>query len=334
MTRLVTASRSGAAAAAAIVLGDDLLMLEGTETALGLASGTWPARDVASIFAASASLNGVFGRLQRIADAGAARADELREDDLLVPALACRIGPPVEPRLIVCSGNTYGRHIQEMGAVRSAHPGGFVKSPHCVVGPGMPIVLPQSHAAMVDFEGEFAFVVGRHCHRVDEEQAAVCIAGYTLVNDVSARDWVDDAKRHGDMFFNTLGKQFPTFCPIGPALVTADQIGDVAALRLTTCLNGEEMQNALLGQMLFTPAQLLAFWSRWYAFRPGDVITTGSPPGVGFARTPPVFLAPGDRVTVTVDEIGSLDNPVIAERAAPMESAEHVAASECSPSRS
>ena len=315
MTRLVTASAPGAAAAAALVLGDELLLLAGAEAALGLAHGAAPIDDLASLFARGPSLRGVFDRLRRIADAGAARADALRERGLLLPAATCRIGAPIVPRLIVCSGNTYARHVQEMGGAAPSHPGGFLKSPHCVIGPGTPIELPASHPAMVDFEGEFALVVGRACHRVDARQAADCIAGYTLVNDISARDWVGEAKRSGDMFFNTLGKQFPGFCPIGPAIVTADTIGELAGLRLTTRLNGREMQNTLLGQLLFTPAHLLEFWSRWYAFRPGDVITTGSPPGVGFARTPPVFLAPGDRLEVAVAEIGVLDNPVVAAAA-------------------
>lgn len=316
MTRLVRACPPGAAAATAIQLGDELLLLAQAEAALGLAADATPIDDVASLFAQGPSLRDTFDRLRRIVDASRTRTNALREDGLLLPAKACRIGAPVEPRLIVCSGNTYAQHVQEMGAAAPAHPGGFIKSPHCVIGPGMPIVLPAAHASMVDFEGEFSLVVGRACHRADEQQAAACIAGYTLVNDVSARDWVDDAKRSGDMFFNTLGKQFPTFCPVGPALVTADEIGEVSALRLTTHVNGREMQNALLGQTLFSPARLLAFWSNWYAFRPGDIVTTGSPPGVGFARTPPVFLAPGDRVAVAVAEIGVLCNPVVLDNSA------------------
>ena len=144
------------------------------------------------------------------------------------------------------------------------------------------------------------------------------VAGYTIVNDVSARNWVGGtkmAKQPMDAVHswtrNLMGKQLPTFCPMGPVLVTRDEIADPHELKLTTTLNGEVMQSANTNDLVFQLPELIAYFSQWYQFLPGDVITTGSPGGVGFARDPQVFMKAGDVVAITVDGVGTLSNPIV-----------------------
>jgi 2-keto-4-pentenoate hydratase/2-oxohepta-3-ene-1,7-dioic acid hydratase in catechol pathway len=173
---------------------------------------------------------------------------------------------------------------------------------------------------MVDWEGEFACVIGKTCHQVTVDEAMDYVAGYTLINDVSARDWVkpflaangapmEVAHRALD---NIMGKQYPTFCPIGPCIVTKDELTDPGKLTITTRVNGEVMQHADTADLIFSLAQTISHFSRWYQFLPGDIITTGTPSGVGYAHVPPRFLRPGDVVEVHVEEIGALRNPVVA----------------------
>jgi 2-keto-4-pentenoate hydratase/2-oxohepta-3-ene-1,7-dioic acid hydratase in catechol pathway len=196
-------------------------------------------------------------------------------------------------------------------------PYAFTKSTAALTGSGEPIVLPRGHDAMVDWEGEFCAVIGRVAHNVDARHALEYVAGYTLINDVSARDWVEAVFTSTGIMGpiaaweeNLLGKQFPTFCPLGPAIVTADEIPDPSDVRIRTKLNGEIMQDAHTSDLVFGVAELIAYYSQFYALRPGDVISTGSPAGVGFARSPKVFMRPGDIVAVEVDAIGILRNPV------------------------
>lgn len=248
--------------------------------------------------------------IRRVEEDCAGVRQRLREKEMLLPCGQVRLRAPLRPRLIVCSGHTYESHAREMGARAPAYPMGFIKSPHCVVGPNDPVILPRKHWAMVDFEGEFALVIGRRCHNVSVDDAMACVAGYVLINDVSARDWVDEARRTGDMFMNTLGKQFPSFCPLGPCIATPDAFPNPHEALLTTTVNGQVMQSASTAELRFSIPEIVSFWSQWYCFEPGDVITTGSPPGVGAARQPPVFLREGDSVTVCVREVGELTNPV------------------------
>lgn len=268
-----------------------------------------PPSSLLDLLADASSLTAVEQLIARIEDAPESDRERLCEQGVLCsgdPALKA----PLKPGLIVCSGNTFAAHAREMRGAAAEHPGGFIKSGHTVIAPGEPIRLPASHPDCVDFEGELACVIGRACHNVAVDDAMACIAGYTLINDVSARDWVDEARRSGDMFFNTLGKQFPTFCPLGPCIATASQIAKPADIRLTTSVNGELMQSASLGELKFSIAQIIAFWSQWYELRPGDIVSLGSPPGVGAARTPPRYLRSGDTVTVSASGIGDLINPV------------------------
>jgi 2-keto-4-pentenoate hydratase/2-oxohepta-3-ene-1,7-dioic acid hydratase in catechol pathway len=196
-------------------------------------------------------------------------------------------------------------------------PTGFFKSVTAVTGPGGPIRLPKSHPDMVDWEGEFSAVIGKPCHNVSEAEALQYVAGYTLINDVSARDWVAAVfKSEGIMGaihawdHNILGKQFPTFCPMGPSIATADEIPDPGKVDITTSLNGKVMQSACTDDLVFSIPKLIAYYSQFYLFRPGDVITTGSPAGVGYGRNPKVFMKAGDTIEVTVEGIGTLRNPV------------------------
>jgi 2-keto-4-pentenoate hydratase/2-oxohepta-3-ene-1,7-dioic acid hydratase in catechol pathway len=170
---------------------------------------------------------------------------------------------------------------------------------------------------MLDWEGEFSVVIGKPCHRVKAAQALDYVAGYTIVNDVSARDWVAPIFSATGVMgpihaweHNLLGKMFPTFCPMGPVLATRDDVPDPANVKLQTRLNGEVMQDANTDDLVFSVVQLIEYYSQFYLFRPGDVITTGSPSGVGYGRNPKRFMKAGDVVEVEVEGIGILRNPL------------------------
>jgi acylpyruvate hydrolase len=229
------------------------------------------------------------------------------------------LAPVPDPSIVLSTGTAYRAHLAEMKVGAPQAPGGFLKNAAAITGTGRPIMLPPQNPTMVDYEGEFSCVIGRACHNVRVEDAMQYVAGYTIINDVSARDWVPgflgakgspmEVSRAAGL--NILGKQFPTFCPIGPALVTADEVPDPHDLQLTTRLNGKVMQSAHTGDLIFRLAETIAYFSRWYRFSPGDVITTGSPDGVGYARNPQVFMQHGDVVEVEVSRVGILRNPVI-----------------------
>ena len=217
-------------------------------------------------------------------------------------------------------GRAYFSHLKEMQKTDrptpTKQPTAFMKNVNAIIGPGEPITLPPQCADMVDFEGEFSVVFGAPCHNVEESETLRMVAGYTIINDVSARNWVENFHTTGDPDLNRMGKQLPGFCPIGPVIVTKDEIADPHDLTLTTTLNGNVMQQAHTSDLIWKVSALIAYFSRWYPFRPGDILTTGSPAGVGYGRDPKVFMKPGDVVTVTVDGIGTLANPIVAARAA------------------
>lgn len=241
----------------------------------------------------------------------------------LVVSVGCfRLEPPLAPGArIVCAGANYRSHLEEMqGMAAPSSVLWFTKPSTAVVGPADPIVLPRQAPSQVDYEGELAAVIGRPCYRASEGEALSCVGGYTLLNDVSARDWVAPAFGATDpqevrvtWGRNLLGKQFPTFCPLGPTILTADVVADPSRLHLFTRVNGAVVQDAWTSDLIVGVAALVSYLSQFMAFSPGDVISTGSPAGVGFARTPPVFLAPGDLVEVEVEPIGVLSNPVEAD---------------------
>jgi 2-keto-4-pentenoate hydratase/2-oxohepta-3-ene-1,7-dioic acid hydratase in catechol pathway len=166
-------------------------------------------------------------------------------------------------------------------------------------------------------EGEFTAVIGRTCHDVSETEALDYVVGYTIVNDVSARDFVAAAQAAQGMIptivaweHNILGKLYPTFCPMGPYIVTADEIGDPNALHIETRLNGQIVQDSNTSDLVFNVAQIVAYYSKFLTFEPGDLITTGSPSGVGSGRKPQLFMRDGDTIEVTIEKLGTLRNPV------------------------
>jgi 2-keto-4-pentenoate hydratase/2-oxohepta-3-ene-1,7-dioic acid hydratase in catechol pathway len=217
------------------------------------------------------------------------------------------LAPVGRPSKFLCVGLNYADHVAETGRELPSFPVVFAKLPSCVVGTGEAIVRPAV-SDQVDWEGELAFVIGRHCRHVARDDAASVIAGYTIVNDVSVRDW----QRRTPQW--TLGKSFDTHGPMGPWLVTADEL-DPHAVAIRTLVNGVVRQESNTRQLIFDCATLVETISTVCTLEPGDVIATGTPGGVGGAMTPPTFLQPGDVVRVEIDGIGALENPVVAEAA-------------------
>jgi 2-keto-4-pentenoate hydratase/2-oxohepta-3-ene-1,7-dioic acid hydratase in catechol pathway len=216
---------------------------------------------------------------------------------------------PLQPTAIFGVGLNYRAHAAETGAALPEHPVLFMKPGSAVIGPGSPILLPAAceHGPEVDYEAELAVVIGRPARDVPVERALEYVLGYTCANDISARRW----QKHAGGGQWVRGKSFDTFCPLGPVLVTADEIPDPQALPLSSVLNGQTMQDSNTVDMIFTVAELIAFISRDTTLPPGTLILTGTPEGVGFARRPPVFLADGDTIEITIAGIGTLSNPVM-----------------------
>src|SRR4051812_48629539 len=216
------------------------------------------------------------------------------------------LAPVPRPAKLICIGLNYRDHAAESKMPVPTSPITFSKYVTSVQRPGGPIVLPRT-STQVDYEAELAVVIGRRAKHVTREQAYGCVLGYTNLNDVSARDF-----QFGDKQWQR-GKSCDTFAPMGPAIVTSDEIADPNALRIALRLNGQTMQDSSTEQLIFKVDELVAFLSETVTLEPGDVIATGTPPGVGFARTPPVFLKPGDLVEVEIEGLGVLSNPVSAE---------------------
>ncbi|HMO83380.1 MAG TPA: fumarylacetoacetate hydrolase family protein [Lacipirellulaceae bacterium] len=217
---------------------------------------------------------------------------------------------PLTPSAIFCIGLNYIRHAKEGGLEPPDFPVVFMKSPAAVQHPGEPIHLPRRlPSTEVDFECELAVVIGRTCKNATQDNALDYVLGYTCANDVSARDW--QGKWGGGQWCR--GKTFDTFAPIGPCLVTADEIPNPNNLPIRTVLNGEVMQDWNTEDMIFNVPRLVEFLSGSTTLPPATLILTGTPHGIGAARKPPIFLKPGDSVTVEIDGIGKLTNSVIEE---------------------
>jgi 2-keto-4-pentenoate hydratase/2-oxohepta-3-ene-1,7-dioic acid hydratase in catechol pathway len=219
---------------------------------------------------------------------------------------------PLEPAAILCIGLNYHEHAKETGLQPPMYPILFMKNPAALNNPEDPVIVPASciDPPEVDYEAELAVVIGTAAKNVSARNALDHVVGYTIGNDISARRWQKNAG--GGQWDR--GKSFDTFCPLGPALVTADEISDPQTLRITCTLNGEVMQDAHTSDMIFPIAEMIAYLSTGMTLLPGTVILTGTPSGVGFTRTPPVYLKPGDTVEVTIDPIGTLRNTVVSER--------------------
>ena len=214
------------------------------------------------------------------------------------------LAPVPNPGKILFSGINYRSHLEENpSAVLPSYPQFFAKLPSSVIGPGEAIRLPVRES-QVDYEVELAVVIGKQASRVSEESALEYVFGYTVVNDVSGRD-----VQFKDNQITT-GKGFDTFCPMGPEIVLRDEIPDPSRLHVASYVNGERRQSSSTADMLFTVEQLLSFLSAHITLYPGDIISTGTPAGVGCFRQPPLYLKAGDVVEVAVDEIGRLTNPV------------------------
>lgn len=226
------------------------------------------------------------------------------------PVDVARILAPIQPTAILCIGLNYRRHAEETRSPLPPHPILFMKLPNAVQNPGDPIVLPRRlRSDRVDYECELAVVIGKPAKNVSREQALDHVLGYTAANDVSARDW----QKSGGGGQWCRGKTFDTFCPLGPVLVTRDELPNPGGLSIKTLLNGEIMQDWHTGDMIFDVPALIEFLSGSTTLMPGAVILTGTPHGVGMARDPQVWLQPGDTVTVAIEGIGALSNPVIEE---------------------
>jgi len=235
-----------------------------------------------------------------------------------IPLKGARLLAPIRnPALVLSVGMNYHEHLKEMKTPPPEKPAAFTKSVASIIGPGAPILIPPDNPAMVDWEGEFSVVIGKPCHRVKAAQALDYVAGYTIVNDVSARDWVAPVFSSTGIMDpihaweqNLLGKMFPTFCPMGPVLATKEDVPDPGNVKITTRLNGKLMQSANTDDLVFSVPELIEYYSQFYLFKPGDVITTGSPSGVGYGRNPRIFMKVGDVVEIEVEGVGILRNPV------------------------
>ena len=225
------------------------------------------------------------------------------------PMSAVKLLAPVpDPPKVICVGLNYRDHAIESGAPIPREPVLFSKFSTAIIGPEAPILLPKV-STKVDYEAELVLVVGKRGRHLTKEKALDHLAGYTIGHDVSARDW--QLEKDGKQWL--AGKTFDTFAPIGPHLVTKDEVPDALALGIRLRLNGTTMQDSTTQQLIFSPAEILAYVSQIVTLQPGDVIFTGTPPGVGFARKPPVFLKGGDVVEVEIDGLGVLRNPVVQE---------------------
>ena len=215
--------------------------------------------------------------------------------------------PAVYPSKILAIGRNYFDHALEGGSPPPEAPLLFTKLPNSLSAHQAPIVLPAI-SSQVDYEAELAVVMGRRASRVREEEALDYVFGYTLINDVSARDL-----QFGDGQW-VRGKGLDGFAPLGPFITTSDEVGDVHALKIEGLLNGEVMQSSNTGKMIFKVPYLISYISQAITMEPGDVIATGTPEGVGVFRNPPVLLKAGDVFEVTIEDLGTLRNPVISSR--------------------
>lgn len=230
-----------------------------------------------------------------------------RGDCVRHAATDVKLFPPIpDPRKIVCLGLNYRDHAVETGKPIPSEPVLFSKYPTALIGHDETIVLPKV-SQQVDYEAELVIIVGKHGRHLASESALDHVAGYTVGHDVSARDWQYKPDQKQWM----VGKTFDTFAPTGPEMVTPDEFGDPQQHGIRLRLNGETMQDSNTGQMIFSVVEILSYLSQVFTLEPGDLIFTGTPPGVGMARKPPRFLRSGDVVEVEIDGIGRLRNRVV-----------------------
>jgi len=217
---------------------------------------------------------------------------------------------PIEPKNILCIGLNYKKHAEETKTPISAYPIVFMKSLNATQNPFDPIIIPTvcDSPSQVDYECELAVVIGKPCKNVSPQNALNYVLGYTCSNDVSARTWQQSVSQW------SFGKSFDTFCPLGPVLVSTSVINNPNKLKISTILNDKVVQQSNTGDMITDVPHLIAHLSQGRTILPGTIILTGTPEGVGFARKPPIFLQPNDTVTIEIEKIGKLTNPVVNER--------------------
>lgn len=214
--------------------------------------------------------------------------------------------PVPRPGKIMCIGLNYRDHAEESGVEVPEYPTVFAKYPNCIIGGGEPIIIPKD-SRQVDYEGELAVVIGKRGRRIPESEAPKYVAGYAPFNDVSARDFQHRTSQW------TIGKTFDTFGPMGPALVTPDEVLDPHDLNLRVSIGAEILQSSNTRNLVFSVYNLIAYLSAVMTLEPGDIISTGTPGGVGGARKPPRFLKAGEVVRVEIEGLGVLENPVVNE---------------------
>ena len=252
--------------------------------------------------------------VRALLEAGSAVIDQLlarareafeRKSEQLISLEKVELGPPVpDPDKIICLGLNYHEHAMEVQMSTSRVPPIFAKFRNALCGPTSPIVMPKV-STQIDYEGELAVVIGKRCKEVSESDALTCVAGYTIMNDVSARDLQMQTGQW------TAGKTLDTFAPMGPGIVPVSNISDPQNLQILTRVNGVMLQHGNTRDMIFSVARTIAFLSSLMTLQPGDIIATGTPSGVGFKRQPPIFLKAGDIVEVEIEQIGMIRNPVV-----------------------
>jgi len=218
-----------------------------------------------------------------------------------------RLLSPLVPTDILCIGLNYKEHAAEGKFQVPDNPMLFIKSGNTLNDPGAPIPMPR-RSSQIDYEGELAIVIGKKAKDVSRADALDHVLGYTIANDGTARDWQREKSLGGGQFAR--GKSFDGFCPLGPVIVTRDEIPNPNRLKIVTKLNGQIMQDGTTADMMYDVPALIESLSSTMTLRPGAVILTGTPAGVGFARTPPVWMKTGDRISIEIEKIGTLENPV------------------------
>jgi len=300
-----------------VLMGEDVLDLEGVQAFISDAK-TIPG-SMREVIAGGDAVRALVGKVIDQASE-ASIAAQLRDASVLKPYETASLGPVVPNPNLVLSGsmNSWG-HLEEMGDVKAEHPCAFIKFPSSLSCSGADILLPPGHDQMVDWEGELCVVIGKRCHQVSREEADDYIYGYTLMNDVSAREFAMEFIQSGGKppvaivqawERNVLGKNFPTFCPVGPLIATKDELPTPFTYLMETVVNGEVMQSSTEKDLVFDPWEMISYFSEFLTFEPGDIISMGSPPGVGMARDPQVFLKSGDVVEVRSEALGVLRNTV------------------------
>ncbi len=307
--RLVTFAQGGGPRLGALIVSDrvewvvDVGRMDGRlpcdmRSFLGLGLGGWD------------RLAQALGDASRLIEDARCRSPHARLGSPAVHRLSDIALEPVipDPRKLICIGLNYRDHAAETRQTVPDVPTVFAKYHNTLIGAGRPIVVPRV-TDHVDYEAELAFVIGRRGRHVPEHEALGHVAGYTCFNDVTARDV---QKRTSQW---TLGKSFDTFGPLGPALVTADEVPDPHALAIRLTVDGKILQESRTSEMVFSVARLVSYLSEVMTLEPGDVVATGTPAGVGFVRDPPRYLRPGETVRVEIEGVGVLENPVVAEAA-------------------